>query len=183
MPGRNGIVALILMVLIGVAGGGVAHATSTAAGIPGSVALSSALAKAADALDEIDVEIPDSVPVRDVLLLGLNVYYEARGEGITGKAAVAHVTLNRLRDGRWPSSLAGVIMQPGQFSWTRKPPRIEDWEALKASVMVAAKAVSGTLRDRTGGALYFHAARLGEPDWTRGLTRIARIGAHTFYGD
>src|SRR3546814_19382036 len=72
-------------------------------------------------------------------------------------------------------------MQPSQFSWTRKPPKIEDWEALKASVVVAARAMSGNLRDRTGGALYFHAARLGSPKWAQGLTRLAQIGAHTFY--
>lgn len=184
MPGRSGVFAAILLILVGVlTGAGTAHATSAVAGYPGGRALASAMAQAHEALAQSDIEVPDGISERDVLLLALNVYYEARGEGLAGKAAVANVTLNRLGDRRWPSTLAEVILQPGQFSWTRKPPRIEDREALRASVMVAAKALSGVLRDRTGGALYFHAARLGEPDWTRGLTRIARIGAHTFYAD
>lgn len=166
-----------------IGGGGAVHATSTVTGYPGSQALNSAMADAWDVLDLASAALPDDVSERDIVLLALNIYYEARGEGISGKAAVAHVTLNRLKDGRFPRTLTEVIMQPGQFSWTRKPPKIEDLEALRASVMVATKALTGVLRDRTGGALYFHAARLGEPEWTRGLTRIARIGAHTFYAD
>lgn len=182
--GRGGFLAAIFVVMFGVVlGGGPVRASSTVHGLPGSKALSSVLAKASDALDEVRVELPEDVSPRDLLMLALNVYYEARGEGISGKAAVAHVTINRVKDGRWPPSLPEVIMQPGQFSWTKNPPKIEDWEQLKASVMIAARALSGTLKDRTGGALYFHAARLGEPDWAQGLTRLAQIGAHTFYSD
>lgn len=184
MNRSGGYLAAIFVIFLGVVlGDGPVRASSTVTGLPGSKALSSMLAKASDALDEIRVEVPEDVPPRDVLLLALNVYYEARGEGITGKAAVAHVTLNRVKDGRWPPSLSAVIMQPGQFSWTRNPPKIEDWDALKASVVVAAKAMSGKLKDRTGGALYFHAARLGEPEWAQGLTRLSQIGSHTFYAD
>lgn len=184
MLGRGGSLATVLLLFLGVwTEAGPVWASSTVTGHPSTRAISSVLAKASDALDQTAVDIPDDVPVRDVLLLALNIYYEARGEGVSGKAAVAHVTLNRMKDGRWPETVYGVIMQPGQFSWTRNPPKIEDWEALRASVVVAAKALSGDLRDRTGGALYFHAARLGDPDWTRGLTRLARIGAHTFYAD
>ena len=159
------------------------RASSNAAGRIDSKALSAQLVQASDALDKTAIDLPDDVSVRDVLLLGLNVYYEARGEGLSGKAAVAHVTLNRMKDGRWPDTLFGVILQPGQFSWTRKPGKIEDADALKASVMVAARAMMGDLRDLTGGALYFHAARLGDPDWAQGLTRLAQIGAHTFYSN
>ena len=169
--------------MVAIGGGGAVHATSTVTGYPGSQALRSVMADAWEVLDVAGVSLPDEVSQRDVVLLALNIYYEARGEGLSGKAAVAHVTLNRLKDGRFPRTLAEVIMQPGQFSWTRNPPKIEDGEALRAALMVAAKALTGVLRDRTGGALYFHAARLGEPEWTRGLTRIARIGAHTFYAD
>ncbi len=186
MLGRGGfIAATILLIVFGVlADVAPVRASSTVAGpYYDTKVLSAELVKASDALDQIAIDLPDDVSVRDVLLLALNIYYEARGEGVSGKAAVAHVTLNRMKDGRWPGTLTGVIFQPGQFSWTRKPGKIEDPEALKASVMVAAKALMGTLRDRTGGALYFHGARLGDPDWTQGLTRVAQIGAHTFYAD
>lgn len=184
MPVRSEILALMFLILVGVSSGtGSALGSSTVAGFPSGRTLNALMAKASDALEQTVADLPAHVSERDVVMLALNIYYEARGEGLSGKAAVAHVTLNRLKDERWPSTVTGVILQPGQFSWTRNPPEIADWEALRISVMVAAKALSGTLRDRTGGALYFHAARLGEPDWTRGLTRIAQIGAHTFYAD
>ncbi len=183
MLGRSNIIAVFLsLVMVLFAAGDSARASSTA-GFPGSGALSALLAKASDTMRQAKIDVPKEVSERDVLMLALNVYYEARGEGVSGKAAVAHVTLNRLKDDRWPKTLSEVILQPGQFSWTRQPPKIEDSEALKASIMVATKALNGTLRDRTGGALYFHAARLGEPDWTQRLTRIAQIGSHTFYSD
>ena len=183
MLGRSYIfAALVAIALCFGAGAEDARASSTA-GLPDGSALHAVLAKASDTLRQANIEVPDEVSERDVLMLALNVYFEARGEGISGKAAVAHVTLNRLKDDRWPKTLSEVILQPGQFSWTRKPPKIEDREALKASIMVAMRALEGSLRDRTGGALYFHAARLGDPAWTQGLTRIAQIGSHTFYAD
>lgn len=41
---------------------------------------------------------------------------EAANEGADGMAAVAHVLRNRATDGRWPDSIAGVALQPKQFS-------------------------------------------------------------------
>ncbi len=184
MPGRNGFLTAFFIVLFGAAvGAGAAHATSTVTGYPGSQALRSVLAKASYVLDQSSLVLPDDISEHDVVMLALNIYYEARGEGLSGKAAVAFVTLNRLKDGRFPATLSEVILQPKQFSWTSRPPEIQDWDALRASLMVAAKALTGVLRDRTGGALYFHAAHLGEPEWIRGLPPLARIGAQTFYAD
>ncbi|WP_057845396.1 cell wall hydrolase [Bradyrhizobium retamae] len=41
---------------------------------------------------------------------------EAANEGAEGLAAVAHVMRNRTTDARWPDSIAGVALQPKQFS-------------------------------------------------------------------
>lgn len=41
---------------------------------------------------------------------------EAANEGADGMAAVAHVLRNRATDPRWPDSIAGVALQPKQFS-------------------------------------------------------------------
>lgn len=41
---------------------------------------------------------------------------EAANEGAEGLAAVAHVLKNRTTDGRWPSTIEGVSLQPKQFS-------------------------------------------------------------------
>jgi spore germination cell wall hydrolase CwlJ-like protein len=47
-----------------------------------------------------------------------NIYHEARGEDALGQAAVAHVTLNRVRSPSYSDTVCGVVWQPGQFSWT-----------------------------------------------------------------
>lgn len=39
------------------------------------------------------------------------IYFEARGEPIAGQAAVGLVILERVRSGRYPSSVCGVISQ------------------------------------------------------------------------
>ena len=41
---------------------------------------------------------------------------EAGNQGAEGLAAVAHVMRNRATDSRWPDSIAGVALQPKQFS-------------------------------------------------------------------
>ena len=51
--------------------------------------------------------------------LAKNVYFEARGESLAGRIAVAIVTLNRVVDKRWPKTICGVVWQPYQFSWTK----------------------------------------------------------------
>ena len=44
------------------------------------------------------------------------IWGEARGEGEPGMTAVAHVLLNRLKDGRWGTALGSVCLAPYQFS-------------------------------------------------------------------
>src|SRR3546814_12824235 len=113
MNGRGGFIAAIFLVVFGLAiGGGSVRASPLVADYPGSKALATVLAKAADAYEETSVRIPPHVARQDLLLLALNVYYEARGEGISGKAAVAHVPLNRLTDARLPPTLAQTGNSP-----------------------------------------------------------------------
>jgi len=49
-------------------------------------------------------------------ILARTLWGEARGEGIDGMRAVAHVILNRVADARWPGTVAEVCLQPSQFS-------------------------------------------------------------------
>ncbi len=46
---------------------------------------------------------------RDVDCLAQAVYYEARGEGDDGQAAVAQVVLNRSRIASFPATVCGVV--------------------------------------------------------------------------
>lgn len=89
---------------------------------------------------------------------------EAANQGDDGMAAVAHVLRNRATDGRWPSSIAGVALQPKQFSawndgaggnnvpYNAKPgdPMYEKAGAVFDAVM------SGKHVDPTGGATHYY---------------------------
>ena len=55
------------------------------------------------------------------MCLAINLWYEARGEGINGMFAVAEVTERRVVLPAWPDSHCEVVYQPWQFSWTLEP--------------------------------------------------------------
>ena len=106
------------------------------------------------------------------------ILYEAGSEPRAGQVAVAQVVLNRMRSGRFPSSICGVVYQRGQFSAIRSfnPPRNARWNramALARDVLDGHEAV-------VGEALYFHATRV-RPAFVRSRTRVATIGNHVFY--
>ncbi len=50
---------------------------------------------------------------RDYLIK--TIAFEAPNESDKGKAAVAHVILNRKKSGRWADNIKDVVMQPWQF--------------------------------------------------------------------
>ena len=52
----------------------------------------------------------------DVVLIARLINGEARGEPYEGQVAVGATILNRTRDARFPSTIAGVIYQPGAFT-------------------------------------------------------------------
>lgn len=55
----------------------------------------------------VDINITN----KDVDCLAKNIYYEAGGEPEEGKVAVAMVTINRVRDGRFGKSICSVVDQ------------------------------------------------------------------------
>ena len=127
----------------------------------------------------------------DVHCLAQNIYHEARGEPMVGKAAVAHVVLNRAADRRWPARICSVIKQGGykkrhrcQFSWwcDGRSDKPKDRAAWKESLHVAKMIKTGAVNDPTNGALWYHALSVS-PSWAKKLDRYAWIGQHIFYTD
>jgi spore germination cell wall hydrolase CwlJ-like protein len=109
------------------------------------------------------------------------VYWESRGEPLSGQLAVAEVVINRAHSGRFAPTLCGVVRQPYQFSFVRRgyipqpPLASRDWQTAVAIARIA------TDRLAAGGApqaLFFHARRI-HPGWR--LTRVATLGNHVFY--
>ncbi len=56
---------------------------------------------------------------RELTCLALNVYYEARGEPLAGKYAVAEVTMNRVFSHRYPGTVCEVVFEK-RWDWLRK---------------------------------------------------------------
>ena len=141
-----------------------------AAGTPGSGA---ATGQAADAPHEC---------------LALAVYWEAGGETREGMAAVASVILNRRAHPEFPPTVCGVVRQGGtepgcQFRFwcdgkSETPRNAAVWALARE---VAADALADLTPDPTGGALFFHAARLGEAPWKVPRERTVQIGRHVYY--
>ena len=124
---------------------------------------------------------------RELFALAQNVYFESRGESTQGQQAVAWVTINRTKDGRWPDTISGVVWQSRQFSWTldrskhhiRLTDEIEA-QAWRDAVIVAYMVYFKLVPDPTRGSTYFYAHDLVKPRWSKKLTFVARIDGHTF---
>ncbi len=113
---------------------------------------------------------------KDVDLIARLINGEARGEPYEGQVAVGAVILNRTRDGRFPSTIAGVIYQPGAFT------AIVDGQVnakmAPNSIRAARDAINGW--DPSGGAVFYYnpATSTNKWIWSRPLIKV--IGKHKF---
>lgn len=131
----------------------------------------------------------------ETLCLAKNIYFEGRGESIKGQAAIGLVTLNRVKDNAFPSSICKVVYQKGknrrnklvaQFSWTldgnSNDPRMRTklWKKIYhlAQAMTAGGVLSN-FHDFTEGSLYYHATYM-DPNW-HNLKFKMDIENHRFY--
>jgi len=128
---------------------------------------------------------------RELKCMTRNVYYEAGSEPIEGKIAVAQVTLNRVKDGRFGASICSVVNSKSvvfnkvlcQFSWlcdgseSRAKVNKDVWEESEAA---AKKVLLENFKlPSLESALYFHADYVN-PQW-KGMEKVAKIGHHIFY--
>lgn len=112
----------------------------------------------------------------NVYLLARVIEGEAADEPYTGKVGVGAVIVNRTQSGSFPTSLPGVIYQPGAFEsvsngqYTR--PVSPD------SLRAAQEALSGW--DPTGGALFFWNPYKPVSSWIWSRPLSTQIGRHVF---
>ena len=122
---------------------------------------------------------------RQVRVLALNIYHEARGESRRGQQMVGEVTLNRVRSSNYPNNICAVVYQRNQFSWTRNARHLKvlDQEQWNSAQEIARKLISGRYRRISNGATHFFNPQMVEvrPNWSMQYTRIARVGNHVFY--
>jgi len=113
---------------------------------------------------------------RNLDLLAHLVHGEARGEPYIGQVAVAAVVLNRTRNSKFPSTIAGVIYQPGAFD------AVDDGqitlEPSSQSIKAARDALNGW--DPSGGAIYYYNPVTATSKWIWSREIIKVIGKHNF---
>jgi spore germination cell wall hydrolase CwlJ-like protein len=126
---------------------------------------------------------------RDYLIR--TVAFEAGNEPALGKAAVAHVVLNRKKSGRWGHTIRKIVTQPWQFEpWMTRRDEIQKLSPNDPLYRKAARITDGVLEgdipDPTSGATHFLNENIVRqrrggllPRWAQGDGLV--IGRHTFY--
>lgn len=140
------------------------------------------------------VETPKKSPIkpaneRDVYWLAMNIYHEARGESVDGMYAVGIVTMNRLKDEKYPKTIEKVVKQRSQFSWFGRGRSIiaSDRESWALCKQIAKDILEGRdsrtylkVKRKVGHAVFYH-ANYAKPSWSRHKQFITRIDKHLFY--
>ncbi len=136
---------------------------------------------------------------RDVFLVAMTAFAEARSEGVSGIRAQIHSVINRYREKDWDAgkSLAATVLKPYAYSaWNSKDPnRVEACSVAMNNTLMqmcineTEMAISGRTDDPTGGATHYYVKGSPEPDWVTGAGRApaatftVQIGRHLFYKD
>jgi N-acetylmuramoyl-L-alanine amidase len=114
----------------------------------------------------------------DVQLLARAINGEARGEPYEGQVAVGAVILNRVRDPKFPNTIAGVIYQPGAFTAVSDGQINVPLDPGSSVVKAAQDALDGW--DPTGGAIYYWNPATATSSWIWSRKIIKTIGKHNF---
>jgi spore germination cell wall hydrolase CwlJ-like protein len=121
--------------------------------------------------------------------LATAIYFEARGEPLSGQVAVAQVVLNRVHSTRYPDSICEVVYQNDhrrnacQFSFACDgiPDRTSEEEAWQRAKKISDAVVAGQNQiRRVTKATHYHATYVA-PYWAPSMHRVGQIGAHVFY--
>jgi hypothetical protein len=132
---------------------------------------------------------------QEIECLAENIYFESAMEPREGKMAVAFVTLNRVKSGKFEDSICGVVKQKirnvCQFSWwcEAKPYFMSTNKVLTNSynplyndireIAIHVYLNHERMEDPSKGAMFYHADYVF-PQW-KNMTKTAVIGRHIFY--
>lgn len=111
-------------------------------------------------------------------LLARAINGEARGEPYEGQVAVGAVILNRVRDAKFPKTIAGVIYQPGAFTAVSDGQINVPIDSKSTVVKAARDALNGW--DPTNGCIYYWNPATATSKWIWSRTIVKKIGKHYF---
>lgn len=147
----------------------------------------------------------EEIDKQELYCLVENVFYEARSEPLIGQFAVAHVTMNRVKDPRYPNTVCGVVKQavidPEKnipfrhkcaFSWycdgvgddiiLKEDGEINEirFTSFETAVTVALFVMNQRSQDPCKGATHYYNHNMVKPSWSQLYERTCVIGEHTF---
>ena len=118
------------------------------------------------------------------------VYFEARGEPYKGQEAVAQVIMNRVFSGYYPNDVCGVVYQNAnrhlacQFTFAcegKDLDKIDEPDMWEQAKRIAKDMLDGKVwLAEVGHATHYHAYWV-HPSWVHEMTKLYRLGVHTFY--
>ena len=127
--------------------------------------------------------LPDKTEA-DILCMAMTMYYEARGTIKSNIIGVGYVTMNRLSDGSYGSSVCNVVYQKirgyPQFTWTALPNKKpkETQEMLRIQ-KYAYSIYFKQITDPTNGATHFYLIGVDNPKWKNKGPKV-KLGPHMF---
>lgn len=131
-------------------------------------------------LAALGINIPQNYPTsaggQNTNLLGRIITGEARGEPYIGQVAIGGVVINRTKDPRFPTTIPGVIYQPGAFT------AVDDGQIDLPPDVSCVKAAGDALNgwDPSGGAIYYYNPATATNKWIWSRPVIKTIGHHIF---
>jgi len=116
--------------------------------------------------------------INEEQLIARAINGEARGEPYEGQVAVGAVILNRVKDPRFPNTIAGVIYQPGAFTAVSDGQINVPIDPNSTVVKAARDALNGW--DPTNGCVYYWNPATATSKWIWSRQIVKKIGKHYF---
>lgn len=120
----------------------------------------------------------------DRVCMAKNIYFEARNESVHGQIAIALVTLQRVKDPRYPNTVCGVVYDNKQFSWywDGLSDRIRNYTSYEEIVLLASHMLDTdtAMADFTYGSTHYHADYV-DPYWNEYMVYRTTVDTHLFY--
>jgi spore germination cell wall hydrolase CwlJ-like protein len=146
---------------------------------------------AAAAITKSEVQAVDPAgvaPVDDAITcLSRTIYWEAKGGTTADMEDVANVILNRIGHEGFPGTICEVVKQGAekktcQFSWwcDGRSDQVQEDDRYTIAKEIARKALNQQIKDRTGGAMYFHDKKV-HPSWAKEYIKTAETDTFVFY--
>lgn len=138
------------------------------------------------------VEESEASKASDIDLLARYSFAEAANQNSSVWAAGVYVALNRLKSGKYGSTLNEVVRDMSSAIRTNS----DQWKkANKRSLMNAYEkkvysrifqtitdVMNGKISNPIGKAMYFeNVEAFGTPEWAKSMTVVAKIGDHTYF--